>query len=88
MIYVDEIFDYGKRGKWCHLATDSDDLTALHLFAASIGLKRRWFQDHPLHPHYDLTPSKRELAIKCGAQAVTRQELARKCSKLLKGNAP
>lgn len=77
MIYVDEIFDYqsniaGHGGKWCHLF--SDNTAALHDFAASIGLKREWFQDRPRFPHYDITPAKRALAIKKGAIPVTRKQ--------------
>jgi hypothetical protein len=33
-----------------------------------LGLKRAWFQDRSKYPHYDLTKSKRELAIKYGAR--------------------
>lgn len=36
-----------------HLASDLN-LQELHIFARSIGLKRRWFQAGR-HPHYDLT---------------------------------
>ncbi len=32
-----------------------------------LGFERRWFQDEPGHPHYDLIPGKRALAIKLGA---------------------
>jgi len=35
-----------------------DNLQELHLFAISVGLKRQWFQDHPQHPHYDITTSR------------------------------
>ena len=56
-----------------------DDVIALHVFAALIGLKREWFQPHPVHPHYDLTPQKLAAALKAGAilvparvQAITR----------------
>lgn len=52
----------------------------LHEFAAHIGLKRAWFQEHPWVPHYDLTPSKRKLAVLHGAKEVEgAQELARLC---------
>jgi len=50
----------------------------LHLMAVKIGLKRAWFQSHPTLPHYDLTPSKRALAVRYGAIAISAQELARK----------
>jgi len=43
MIYTDNV----------HLMGDS--LRELHTFAQSVGLRREWFQDHPHHPHYDIT---------------------------------
>ena len=85
-VYVDEITDYGPKGLWCHMMTDNyDDLTELHALAGKIGLRRDWFQNHnPMHPHYDLRPSKRALAIKHGAVAISGIELAQRCSKLLR----
>jgi hypothetical protein len=53
-----------------------DDLAELHAFAASIGLRRAWFQDKVL-PHYDVTDTKRVLAIKAGAQSVSWRETGR-----------
>lgn len=88
MILVDDIRAYktGPRGfpYWCHMA--SDDLTdrgleELHLFALRIGLRREWFQDHPRHPHYDLPPPKRELAIEYGATPVSSRELVLRCNR-------
>jgi len=83
MIMVDELrrppgraaraFDAG----CCHLTTDGA-LDGLHSFAARLGLKRDWFQPHPTHPHYDLSSSKRELAVKLGARFVSAQEQARR----------
>lgn len=81
-IYVDELRDYralmgiGIPGFWCHLVTDGD-LEELHQFAARMGVHRRHFQDHPHHPHYDLHPYARELAIALGAVEVTTAHLAR-----------
>lgn len=49
----------------CHLYADT--LTELHNFAASIGLRRSWFQDSPTLKHYDLTAGKRILAVRSGA---------------------
>jgi hypothetical protein len=60
------------RGKTCHLFTDNGDLESLHDLAASIDLRREWFQDDDL-PHYDLVPSKRALAIRAGAVEVDRR---------------
>lgn len=73
-VYVDDCFvsdDPTAWGRWTgggHLQADS--LAELHAFAASIGLKRSWFQTRPNRPwndHYDLTASKRDEAILAGA---------------------
>ena len=83
MIYVDSIQHYPDCGLpykyWCHMATDDHDLSELHAMARRLGLKQSWFQDKPATPHYDLTPTKRALAIRYGAQAVSTIELARRC---------
>lgn len=72
MIYVDSLTPCEKNKKWkwnesCHLFTDDDDIGNLHLFAKSIGLKRQWFQDHKIMPHYDLTKNMRIKAVRRGA---------------------
>lgn len=84
-VYVDPIFNYGSKGKWCHMATDGD-IDELHQMAASIGVRRAWFQDHPLHPHYDLTTNKRAWAVRNGAVEVSRQELALKISEFFRSD--
>ena len=83
--FVDELRDYPedkdkpgaeRRGKkWCHLLTNGDEVD-LRIFAGQIGLK----QEHIHYPdtdiaHYDLTPKRREAAIKAGARAVSDEEL-------------
>lgn len=83
MIYVDEL-KFGKRNM-CHMMTDGD-IEELHHMALSIGLRRQWFQDHKLHPHYDLTRNKRLQAIRAGAVSVTSQELVMNCSKYCPGD--
>ncbi len=70
---------------WCHMATD--DLSAqgfqeLHKMAERLGLPRRAFQEHPRHPHYDLSPDRRALAVELGAEQVSSKELVRRCSLL------
>lgn len=71
VIYVDDAFVGADWGKWSgggHM--QADDLDELHAFAASIGLKRAWFQDRPDRPeasHYDLTRGRRDAAILAGA---------------------
>ncbi len=70
-MYVDHAFAAGDWGHWSgggHLQADT--LEELHEFAASIGLRRQWFQAKPARPendHYDLTRAGRELALRLGA---------------------
>jgi hypothetical protein len=64
-IYVDQ-FPEGW-GRWTgggHML--GSDLDELHRMASAIGLRRSWFQDKTF-AHYDLTASKRRLAIAAGA---------------------
>ena len=85
MIYVDTLHDYGwVYGASCHMSTDdhsTEGLELLHKMAVSIGLRRRYFQDKPTCPHYDLTASKRALAVKAGAIEVSGREFVRKCGR-------
>jgi len=60
----------------CHLTTDGP-IEELHEFAKRIGMKRKWFQEHRLAPHYDLVPARREHALKLGAVFVSAREQAR-----------
>lgn len=80
MIYVDDLQDRGWRyGPNCHLLSDDlseTGLTHLHLFAAAIGLQRRYFQAGS-YPHYDLNKRLRTLAIAYGATAVSCKEIVR-----------
>jgi hypothetical protein len=54
------------RGSWSHLFADTRE--ELHAFAAQLGQKRSWFQDHPTRWHYDVTDSVRARALALGAQ--------------------
>jgi hypothetical protein len=54
----------------------------LHNFAAKIGMKREWFQDNPLHLHYDLFDGRINKALQAGAIMVSKIELVKKCSKM------
>lgn len=98
MIYVDDMLlradvPNGRRqvrGKWCHMFGDSLDPAELHELAAKIGLLRKWFQHRPRAPwfdHYDVTMSKRALAVAAGAIQVTSREMveidrAKRCQHL------
>lgn len=80
MILVDGITTHAAPSlrfkRWSHMVSDigADDL---HAFAARLGLKREWSQERPTASahHYDITPPKRELAIRLGAIEVTGREL-------------
>lgn len=71
-VYVDGARNEYRGMKMCHML--ADDLLQLHEFASALGLKRRWFQPASF-PHYDVSATKRTLAIALGARAVTRHEL-------------
>ncbi len=85
MIMVDELRSwpgqaaprvFGAGRDSCHLTTDGS-LDDLHAFAGKLGMKRVWFQDHPRHPHYDLTPRRRAFALRLGALFVPSRDQAR-----------
>lgn len=90
-VYVDDLFvavavkadaravSERNRNRWCHLMADS--LEELHAFAQLLGLKRNWFQGD----HYDLTPSRRRLAVAKGAQQVSARFLVQVRRKLRGG---
>jgi hypothetical protein len=77
-VYVDDAFVAADWGHWTgggHLQADTT--AELHAFAASIGLRRSWFQSKPGRPdrdHYDLTRSTRDAAILAGAIPETARE--------------
>lgn len=64
-VYVDDpVFPW--RGKmWCHMCASTE--AELHEFASRLGLRRSWFQGD----HYDITESKRRLAVRLGAEEVS-----------------
>ena len=82
MIYVDQPIHSWRNKKWCHLV--ADDLQELHDFATKLGLKREWFQNHRLQPHYDITVTKREQAIKLGAISIETKQMAERVESILK----
>lgn len=71
-VYVDEpVWPY-RRMMMCHMF--SPNLDNLHEMADKIGVARRWFQNRPGFPHYDICKSKRGLAVKLGAVEVDRKK--------------
>jgi hypothetical protein len=76
-VYVDPLIAWGQSKTWrysenCHMTADT--LEELNAMADRIGLKRSWLQVGHGQPHYDLTRSKRALAVKNGAVEITREE--------------
>ncbi|MFL1490020.1 MULTISPECIES: DUF4031 domain-containing protein [Pseudomonas] len=78
-VYVDseEILWRGKL--WCHLAADT--LDELHSFASRLGLRKSWFQSKG-YPHYDVTVSVRERALRMGAIDADRETIVGRCKQL------
>lgn len=76
MVYVDEAIHPWRGKLWSHLV--ADDLQELHDFAQQLGLKRTWFQNHKIQPHYDVTEAKRKQAIANGATPITTEEMAQR----------
>jgi hypothetical protein len=75
-VYIDKLFTTRQTPRWpfsqsCHMIADS--VEELHAFAATLGLRRAWFQRQP--PHYDLTSGKRWEAMHRGAIEISRREL-------------
>lgn len=81
-IYVDELRDYraimgrGFPGLWCHMITDGPP-EELHEFARRLGIHPGRYQNHSRHPHYDLMPASRALALSLGAVEVTTRQMAK-----------
>lgn len=78
-VYVGpSIYPYGSM-IMCHMAADS--LDELHMMAGKIGIPRRYFQEGK-RPHYDISKSKRKLAVLRGAVETDEQrivEVAKRC---------
>lgn len=74
--YVDDMKTPYRRMLMSHLFCDPvRAVNELHELAARIGLQRRWFQDKPGFPHYDLCQSYRAKAIEAGAIPIDTRTL-------------
>lgn len=89
-VYVDDARIVARVGRlqaqWSHLTADDRD--ELHAFAAGLGLRRSWFQDHESRWHYDVTDSKRGQAVRAGAVELPARELAVLCRRRAGRPAP
>lgn len=68
-VYVDNMKAKFGRMIMCHMIADAE--AELHAMADKIGIARKWYQGD----HYDISLSKRSLAISFGAIEVTQLEL-------------
>lgn len=71
-VYVDKSKSICGRMLTSHLLADTE--SELHAMAQEIGLKRDWFQSKDT-PHYDISQSKRKLAINLGAIELSNKEV-------------
>lgn len=78
-VYVDKCRYPFRRMIMCHMIADTED--ELHDMAARIGMRRAWFQPKSF-PHYDVSLSRRKLAVAAGAIEIDRRELVRKMREL------
>lgn len=70
-VYVDDMYAPFGRMKMCHMMADTTE--ELMAMADRIGVDRKWIQDrgHPWHEHFDISMSKRALAVQHGATEVS-----------------
>lgn len=71
-VYVDRMRHRLGRMIMCHMVADSR--SELFAMADSVGVARKWFQNHPRAPHFDVCLSKRTKAVAAGAIDATRRE--------------
>lgn len=74
MVYVDDMSAPYRGMVMCHMVADSDE--ELLAMANQIGVAARWHQfPGTWKSHFDICKTKRALAIKMGAIAITRREV-------------
>ena len=70
-VYVDKTKNEFRGMIMCHMVADT--LDELHAMAKKLGMKRSWFQSGSI-PHYDVSLSKRRMAIEFGAIELDRKD--------------
>jgi Protein of unknown function (DUF4031) len=75
-VYVDSARNGFGRMVLCHMIADTP--AELHAMALLIGMRREWYQSPATasFPHYDVSLSRRKIALANGAREIERQELA------------
>jgi len=89
-VYVDDMRAKFGTMIMCHMVADT--IAELHEMADRIGVQRRWFQGpgKSRYPHYDISISKRALAIAFNAVEIRMREtpaIARRCLSSMQGSA-
>lgn len=79
-VFVDSARNALGRMKMCHMIADT--LAELHDMAEKIGMKREWFQEGASFPHYDVSLTRREKAVRLGAVELERRGIALKIREL------
>jgi Protein of unknown function (DUF4031) len=74
-VYLDNARNGFGRMVMCHMIADTED--ELHAMAERIGLRREWYQGDASTPHYDVSLSRRALAVRHGAIVCERREFVR-----------
>lgn len=75
-VYVDSMRAAYGRMKMCHMIADSTE--ELLEMADRIGVQKKWIQHAGRHSeHFDISMSKRALAVQHGAKEITMMELGR-----------
>ncbi|WP_316234847.1 DUF4031 domain-containing protein [Bradyrhizobium sp. SZCCHNR1004] len=73
-VYVDDMRAAFRRMIMCHMIADTDE--ELHAMADKIGVARKWHQNTISGSHYDISKSKRDLAVAAGAIEITLRQCA------------
>lgn len=85
-VYVDDARIRFGRMLMSHMIADT--LSELHTMAEKIGMKQEWFQSQASWPHYDVSISKRKLAISNGALPLNWREFTAKIEELKASGRP
>ena len=81
-VYVDDFNVPFHNMIMCHMIADT--VEELNDMARKIDIWQGWLQGPAKFPHYDVTLSKKKLAIKHGAKAITSRELVAIRMKIIK----
>lgn len=71
-VYIDDAMIPFGRMRMCHMMADTP--AELHSMAATIGMRRSWFQG-ARRPHYDIPMFRRDKAVALGAVQVTQRQM-------------